>query len=89
MSRMPYGLVPPTREDVLTSLGRVVGPEQALDTFAHASRQVGVDPRGPLDVQTLRSVCVEIARCEGLASVIGMSMQVRCETWLLIGESHV
>lgn len=79
-----YRLAPPTEDDALAMLARVLGVEEAASTWLRACRRAGVRRTDDLAPSELLRVCERLAEDEGRAGVIGGSLAVRARTYLLL-----
>ncbi len=76
-------LEPPTRTSALESLRRVLG-EDAFDVWASASAEAGVAWRPDLTPEQICAVARVLAKRPGLVGTLGVSLRVRCETYLAL-----
>ncbi|HEX8903584.1 MAG TPA: hypothetical protein VF771_01940 [Longimicrobiaceae bacterium] len=85
-----YGLAPPTEEDALTMLARVMGVDGATRAWLRACRSAGVSRHGVprLSADELLRVAEKLAEGEGTERVIGTSLAVRTRTWVLLSRNH-
>lgn len=85
-----YRLSAPTLEDMKRALSRAVGQAAASAAIGHALAAHGYsehDVQG--SVLRLSELAQTIAGDEGLISVVGLSMSIRCRTYLAVGASVV
>ncbi|HVG45996.1 MAG TPA: hypothetical protein VM890_14740 [Longimicrobium sp.] len=83
-----YGLAPPSEDDGLTMLARVIGVDRAAAAWARARREAGLGPAGRtgLGPAELLRVAEVLVRSEGAERAIGTSLAVRARTWLLLNR---
>jgi len=83
-----YGLAPPSEDDGLTMLARVIGVDRAAAAWARARREagLGVAARTELGPAELLRVAEVLVRSEGPERAIGTSLAVRARTWLLLNR---
>lgn len=79
-----YRLAPPNEDDALAMLARVVGVDEAANTWLRACREAGVRRTHELAPAELLRVCEKLAAESGRAGVIGASLAVRARTYLLL-----
>lgn len=80
-----YRLAPPDEDDALAMLARVVGVDEATNTWLRACRNAGVRrTKDELSPGELLRVCEQLAAESGRAGVIGASLAVRARTYLLL-----
>ena len=79
-----YRLAPPNEDDALAMLARVVGVDEATDTWLRACSEAGVRRTHELAPGELLRVCEQLAAESGRAGVIGASLAVRARTYLLL-----
>jgi hypothetical protein len=86
-----YGLAPPSEDDGLTMLARVIGVDRAAAAWARACREAGVQATGGagLTPGELLRVAEVLVRSEGPEQAIGTSLAVRSRTWLLLNRDPV
>ena len=85
-----YGLAPPSEDDGLTMLARVIGVDRAAAIWARARREAGLGAAagthlGPAELLRVAEVLV---RSEGPERAIGTSLAVRSRTWLLLNREQ-
>jgi hypothetical protein len=85
-----YGLAPPTEDDALTMLARVMGVDGATKAWLKACGAAGVDRHHGhrLTPEELLRVAEKLLTSEGPARAIGTSLAVRSRTWLLLNREH-
>jgi hypothetical protein len=83
-----YRLAPPTEDDALGMLARVLGPEGAASTWLRCCREAGVRRDGGMHPAELLRVGERLADEEGVPGVIGTSLAVRARTYLLLSAQH-
>jgi hypothetical protein len=77
-----YLYPPPSREDFLSSLTRVLGPEEGARAWDHACHVADVSAKGVEPAaEQLHAVAQALIRMDGLRSVVGNSMVVRLLTY--------
>jgi hypothetical protein len=83
-----YGLAPPSEDDGLTMLARVIGVDRAAAAWARARRAAGLGVAGRADLgpAELLRVAEVLMRAEGPERAIGTSLAVRSRTWLLLNR---
>lgn len=82
-----YRLAPPTEDDALAMLARVLGVEKAAATWLRACREAGVRHTGSgLPPADLARVAERLGKSAGSTGVIGTSLGVRTRTWLLLNR---
>lgn len=84
-----YGLVPPSRDDVMAFLARAVGADQAASVWVRACREAGVGAGArTLPPAEMLSVAEVLARQPGVVGVIGASLVVRLRSYQLLAAAH-
>ena len=85
-----YGLAPPSEDDALTMLARVIGVDRAAAVWARALREAGfgVAGRTVLGPAELLRVAEVLMRSTGAERAIGNSLAVRSRTWLLLNREQ-
>jgi hypothetical protein len=85
-----YGLAPPTEDDALTMLARVMGVDGATKAWLRACEAAGVSRHGVhrLSPEELLRVGETLIRGQGAERAIGTSLAVRARTWLLLNREH-
>jgi hypothetical protein len=85
-----YGLAPPTEDDAVTMLARVLGVDGATRAWLRACRAAGVSRDGVhrLSPGELLRVGEALVKGEGAERAIGTSLAVRARTWLLLNREH-
>jgi hypothetical protein len=83
-----YGLAPPSEDDALGMLARVIGVDRAAAVWARAHREAGLggahgEALGPAELLRVADVLV---RSDGPERAIGTSLAVRARTWLLLNR---
>jgi hypothetical protein len=82
-----YRLAPPTEDDALAMLARVLGVDQAAATWLRACEEAGVRRTDAgLSPAELARVSETLAKAPGSTGVIGTSLGVRARTWLLLNR---
>jgi hypothetical protein len=83
-----YGLAPPSEDDGLSMLARVIGVDRAAAAWVRARREAGLgaDHRAALSPAELLRVAEVLVRSEGAEQAIGASLAVRARTWLLLNR---
>jgi hypothetical protein len=83
-----YGLAPPSEDDALSMLARVIGVDRAAAAWARARREagLGLGGRAELGPAELLRVAEVLVRSEGPERAIGTSLAVRSRTWLLLNR---
>lgn len=80
-----YRLARPDVASALHALRRGVGAARAERIWAEEAPSAACD----LGPRALLKVAERIAARQGLESIVGLSLQIRCETWLaLYGDEH-
>ena len=85
-----YGLAPPSEDDGLTMLARVIGVDRAAAAWTRARREAGLGlaDRTSLGPAELLRVAEVLVRSDGPERAIGTSLAVRCRTWLLLNRAQ-
>jgi hypothetical protein len=85
-----YGLAPPSEDDGLTMLARVIGVDRAAAAWARARREAGLGLAGRtgLGPAELLRVAEVLVRSDGPERAIGTSLAVRARTWLLLNREQ-
>lgn len=85
-----YGLAPPTEDDAVTMLARVMGVDGATRAWLRACGEAGVDRRKvhKLSPEELLRVAEKLIIGAGPERAIGTSLAVRSRTWLLLNREH-
>jgi hypothetical protein len=85
-----YGLAPPSEDDGLTMLARVIGVDRAAAAWSRARREAGLDlaSRTALGPAELLRVAEVLVRSDGPERAIGTSLAVRSRTWLLLNREQ-
>jgi hypothetical protein len=83
-----YGLAPPSEDDGLSMLARVIGVDRAAAAWARARREAGLgtNHRAALGPAELLRVAEVLVRSGGAERAIGASLTVRARTWLLLNR---
>ena len=83
-----YGLAPPSEDDGLTMLARVIGVDRAASAWARARREAGLGAAGGAELgpAELLRVADVLMRSDGAERAIGTSLAVRSRTWLLLNR---
>jgi hypothetical protein len=82
-----FRLAPPTADSAIQALTRVLGEARARSLFAEAVTDVGLHERADtLAVEDIHQVASKLAECEGIVSVLGLALQIRCETYLTLNQ---
>jgi hypothetical protein len=82
-----YRLAPPTEDDALAMLARVLGVDQAAATWLGACRDAGIRRTdAALSPAELARVAERLSKAAGPTGVIGTSLGVRARTWLLLNR---
>ena len=77
-----YNFKPPTREDAIASLTRLLGEAAALDAWEDACVKAGVSKDSPsISEDELSAVAQQLSCAEGLTSVVGTSLFVNLRTY--------
>lgn len=74
----------PTVASVLQSFGGVLGIAQAERVLSDAAAQTGLTLDGNLDVEDLHRIAAFLSTQPGLPSVLGIALQIRCDTYLTL-----
>jgi hypothetical protein len=85
-----YGLAPPSEDDALSMLARVIGVDRAAAAWARARREAGLGMGGGTElgpVELLR-VAEVLMRSDGAERAIGTSLAVRSRSWLLLNRAR-
>jgi hypothetical protein len=83
-----YGLAPPSEDDGLTMLARVIGVDRAAAVWVRARREAGLGAGTELGPAELLRVAEVLMRSEGAERAIGTSLGVRARTWLLLNRGQ-
>jgi hypothetical protein len=85
-----YGLAPPSEDDGLTMLARVIGVDRAAAAWGRARREAGLGlaDRTGLGPAELLRVAEVLVRSDGPERAIGTSLAVRARTWLLLNREQ-
>lgn len=75
-----YSLAAPTEQDALDSLARLLGPDQASDTWTAARAAAGCR-LGPLTPDAYATVLDQLKAQGGMASIVGNSLSVRLRAY--------
>jgi hypothetical protein len=81
-----YALAPPSEDDALTMLARVLGVDRAVQAWMRARRDAGVAAQGRLTPEELLRAAEALQRGEGCELAIGTSLMVRVRTWILLNR---
>jgi hypothetical protein len=81
-----YALAPPSEDDALSMLARVVGVDRAAQAWLRARRGAGVHAQGRLSPEELLRAAEALQRGEGCEQAIGTSLCVRVRTWILLNR---
>src|SRR3954469_4774122 len=85
-----YGLAPPSEDDALSMLARVIGVDRAAAAWARARREagLGVPGRTELCPAELLRVAEVLTRSERPERATCTSLAVRARTWLLLNRGQ-
>lgn len=83
------GLPPPTGEDIRVALVRLMGQERGNECFRALLRDAGLGGDNAAavlsnDVQEVCRLARLLAEHHGMQSLVGLSIQIRCETYLAL-----
>ena len=81
-----YGLPAPSREDARESILLALDDEEGAKVWAAACAHAGVSDDGALDVEAIRRIAEYLKRQPGVVSVVGNSLAIRVDTYLLIAQ---
>lgn len=81
-----YALAPPSEDDALTMLARVLGVDRAAQAWLRARRDAGLSVLGRLSPDELLRAAEALQRGEGCEQAIGTSLSVRVRTWILLNR---
>ena len=76
-----YQLPPPDAAGARRALQRALGDDRADRVWRECA---GADVDDDMTPRELLSVAARIADRQGIESIVGLSLQVRCETWLAL-----
>jgi len=76
----------PTVQSALVSFARVLGPERAEELLRDAAQEAGIQISSlhswpGLEVEALRSLASVVEKREGVVSLLGLSLRIRCDTY--------
>lgn len=85
-----YGVAPPTEDDALTMLARLLGVDAAAREWLRARRDAGVgsDVALALTPEQLLRVAERLLLSPGPERAAGASLAIRARTWLLLNRDH-
>jgi hypothetical protein len=83
-----YGLAPPSEDDALSMLARVMGVERAAKVWVGARRAAGLRLHGPLTPDELLRVAEGLMGGEGCEPAVGTSLAVRVRSWILLNRQQ-
>ncbi len=81
-----YALAPPSEDDALGMLARVLGVDRAAQAWLRARRGAGVRAQGRLTPEELLRAAEALQRGEGCEQAIGASLAVRVRTWIVLNR---
>ena len=79
-----YRLQRPGLGDFESSLAAALGTQRAAEVLSDAAEAVGVSLRDDLSVSELLRLARGVSSQSGPVSVLGLSAEIRCETWLTL-----
>lgn len=81
----------PTTESALQALTQVLGCERAREVFDQAATQqrVSADDLLTREVESLLQIASWLALSEGIVSVLGLALRIRCETYLSLRDEEL
>lgn len=83
-----YGLAPPSEDDALGMLARVLGVDRAVQAWLRARRAAGLAAHGTLTAEELLRAAEALSRGEGCEPAIGTSLAVRVRSWILLNRQR-
>jgi len=83
-----YGLAPPTEDDALGMLARVLGVDRAAQAWLRARRAAGLSGHGALTPEQLLRAAEALTAGEGCEPAIGTSLAVRVRSWILLDRQR-
>ncbi|HYH83099.1 MAG TPA: hypothetical protein VEX86_25110 [Longimicrobium sp.] len=81
-----YALAPPSEDDALSMLARVVGVDRAARAWLRARREAGLHVQGRLKPDELLRAAEVLQHGAGCEQAIGTSLAVRVRTWILLNR---
>jgi len=81
-----YALAPPSEDDALTMLARVLGVDRAAQAWLRARKNAGVGLQGRLSPEELLRAAEALQHGEGCEQAIATSLMVRVRTWILLNR---
>lgn len=79
-----YRLQRPGLRDFESSLAAALGTQRATEVLAAAAETAGVSLHDDLSVPDLLLLARGVSAQRGPVSVLGLSAEIRCETWLTL-----
>jgi hypothetical protein len=83
-----YGLAPPSEDDALGMLARVLGVDRAAKAWLRARRTAGVREHGALSPEELLRAAEALTQGEGCEPAVGTSLAVRVRSWILLNRQR-
>jgi hypothetical protein len=83
-----YGLAPPSEDDALGMLARVLGVDRAAQAWLRARRAAGLREHGTLSPEELLRAAEALTQGEGCAPAVGTSLAVRVRSWILLNRQR-
>jgi hypothetical protein len=74
-----YNLAPPSEQDLLVSLNRLMTPEQSRELWSAACRAAGAS--SPLSFDEFERALLHLKEARGIASITAVSMLVRLKSY--------
>lgn len=81
-----YGLAPPSENDALTMLARVMGVHEAAKVWIRARAAAGLRPLGALTPEELLRAAEALSKGGGVEPAVGTSLAVRVRSWILLNR---
>jgi len=81
-----YKLAPPSEQDLLVALNRLMKPEESQQLWTTACRQAGA--RSPLSVDQFERVLMHLKEAKGLASIAASSTLVRLKSYRTLSKMN-
>ncbi|WEF34636.1 hypothetical protein [Pseudoduganella chitinolytica] len=74
-----YNLDPPSEQDLLASLNRLMKPEQSQQLWSTACKQINVRP--PMSIDQFEKALLQLKDAKGMASIAANSILIRVKSY--------